>query len=110
MKAEELKNVVTQFTKGILGKYTNFGMCFAVCSPLATYLQMCGVGVDLVRGEIYINGDTYEHYWLKQPNGDIIDPTASQFNQIGGYNMPDIYLGAKPDYYKLTSSELPINL
>lgn len=40
------------------------------------------------------------HHWvLLHPDGRIIDPTASQFNNLTGKNMPDIYFGAPPDWY-----------
>lgn len=99
MKDKELLRITTQFTKGILGKRESKGMCFAVCSPLQSYLSMCGVQVDLCEGWVRTDAIDYEHYWLRISDGRILDPTADQFNSLKIPAMPQVYLGEKPEHY-----------
>ena len=96
---KKLKRVISEFTKGILDKNKPEGMCFAVGCALSGYLNFLGYDNDIIEGEIIINEDSYEHYWIKY--GElIIDPTASQFNNRNGKKMPKIYIGKKPNHYK----------
>ena len=44
---------------------------------------------------------TCEHFYLLLPDGRILDPTASQFIAPDGSDMPEIYLGAKPEWYNV---------
>jgi hypothetical protein len=100
MTQKQLLKIVTGFTNGILGKDRNpDSMCFAVCAPLQSYLSLCGIQSELIEGEIHDKEDTYNHFWIKTKDGNIIDPTASQFNQFTGKDMPMIYVGPKPDWY-----------
>lgn len=39
------------------------------------------------------------HYWLDMLDGNILDPTASQFKRPNGKRMPQIYHGPKPEWY-----------
>lgn len=109
IESKELKRIVTGFRKGLLSGESPVSMCYAVCAPLSGYLSFIKVDNVLTEGEINIGDDIYGHYWLTMPNGDIIDPTADQFNQLLGVNMPKVYIGAKPDYY-LTGKEIQIEL
>ncbi len=103
MTDKELLKVVTGFRKGILGKRKPLKMCYAVCWPLCSYLSICKVPTKLTEGEIKLashnEGITIGHYWLTLKDGRIIDPTASQFNGMGYDDMPEVFLGTKPDYY-----------
>lgn len=91
-----LKSNVLSFRKGILGKKSSHKMCFAVCAPLQGFLELMGYQVELVEGE-YQNTN---HYWLQLPDGNIIDPTADQFQTPTGEPMPKVYIGKKPEWYK----------
>ena len=101
MTDKELKKIVTKFTKGILDGKPSKNMCFAVCLPLHSYLSICEQETELINGEIPIGDDIYQHTWLQLPDGRIIDPTADQFNALLDKKMPLIYIGQKPDWYKI---------
>jgi hypothetical protein len=92
MKDKTLLRITKEFTEGILGDRSPHKMCFAVCAPLQTYLSFTSkFETELVEG--CVNTD-WQHFWLKLPDGRILDPTASQFK-----GMPQIYLGALPENY-----------
>ncbi len=92
----ELKNIVTQFRNGIVGRQRVKGRCYMVCAPLSTYLDLISFPNKLIEGNIY--GD--EHWWLKFEDGTICDPTASQFKKPDGSKMPKVFIGEKPKWYK----------
>lgn len=94
-----LEEICTEFREGILNGGTSLDMCFAVCAPLQSYLEMCGYQTELVMG--YVGSGN--HYWLRLPDGTIIDPTADQFNYLlkKRNKMPPVYIGDKPDWYRL---------
>lgn len=77
-------------------------MCYAVCAPLSSFLEMCGCENELTEGIVKLNGHnkgiTINHFWLTLPDGRIIDPTGSQFNGMGNENMPVVYVGEKPQW------------
>lgn len=79
---------------GILGTKTSLDMCFAVCSPLQSFLELAGYDTELIMGYVGIGN----HYWLRQADGTIIDPTADQFNYRLKDKMPPVYIGKKPDW------------
>ena len=101
MGDKELIRVATSFTKGVLGKKEPTGMCYAVSCSLQGYLSLCDLETELIEGDIKIGKDIFNHYWLKLPDGRILDPTASQFKTPEGEEMPKMYLGEKPKWYKL---------
>jgi hypothetical protein len=90
-----LRQIVSEFRKGILGKRNSAAMCYAVCAPLQSYLGLIGYETELVEGDF----GTTNHYWLELPDGTIIDPTADQFS-TPMRKMPKIYIGPLPDWYK----------
>jgi hypothetical protein len=102
MTDKELIKITGQFTKGVLGKRTSKDMCFAVCAPLQSYLSLlCETPSDLIEGEIKVGKQLHSHYWLRLLDGRILDPTANQFKTPDGKDMPMVYLGKKPTWYKL---------
>jgi len=104
MSDKELIKVVTGFRRGILGRRKSTCWCWRICLPLEAYL--IGIGVDnrITEGEVHLashnKGINIGHFWLTLSDGRIIDPTADQFNGMGHDDMPKVYLGKKPDYYK----------
>jgi hypothetical protein len=64
-------------------------MCFAVSAALQGYLSSCGVETELVEADF---GHT-NHFWLRLPDGRILDPTADQFG------LSPVYLGKLPTKY-----------
>lgn len=100
MSDKELLKIVSEFTKGILGKRSSKSMCFAVCCPLQGFLSLIQIYCKLQEGYIEIGAtEIYAHYWLKLPSGKIIDPTADQFNELCLIKNPRIYIGDKPEHY-----------
>ena len=91
MTNKQLLKYVSAFRRGILSGAASDLMCFAVCAPLQPLLQMDGVECELTSGMV---GDM-EHYWIELADGRIIDPTADQFSE----NMPEVYIGARPENY-----------
>lgn len=92
----ELRSTVLSFRKGVLGKEPSDRMCFAVCAPLQGFLSILGYDTQLVEGDF---GRT-NHFWLKLPDGSIIDPTADQFRKPDGSPMPKVYIGELPAWYR----------
>lgn len=99
MKDKELLRTVRGFTKGLLGGKPSFNMCYAVCTALQGYLSFCKYKTTLTEGEIMIDNEIHQHFWLTREDGLIIDPTADQFNLKLRMQMPAIYIGIKPDHY-----------
>lgn len=97
MEDKKLILVADEFRKGILNKRKSSSWCYAISAPLASYLRFCGYPCELVCGCVGDTEDYYtEHYWIALPDGQILDPTADQFN--GG--TPRVYLGLKPNNYE----------
>ena len=98
MTEKKLRRIVEEFRAGILtgtnGSPRN--MCFAVCSALAGYLHFEDIDCHCTEGKV----GRHQHYWLTLPSGQIIDPTASQFKAPGKVDMPEVYIGEKPAWYK----------
>jgi hypothetical protein len=102
MQHSELLKLVTDFREGILDGKPSVRMCFAVCAPLSSYLDFVGVENELIEGEA---GDM-QHFWIKLPDGNIIDPTADQFFLLWGCNkMPPVYIGPQTDLYGNINNE-----
>lgn len=104
MKDKDLIRTIQSFTRGILGKRKPNGMCLAVCAPLQSFLLMGECYTKLVEGEIHINGDLWNHFWLELKDGRVIDPTASQFKKPDGSGMPKVFIGEKPYWYTINKA------
>jgi hypothetical protein len=89
MTDAELVEFVADFREGILDGRPSDMMCFMVCAPLVTLLNMYGVKCEMVSGE----DDERNHYWLKLADGRVLDPTADQFNGSQHRRLPPVYLG-----------------
>ena len=100
MTDKQLLGCATSFRKGILGNKSSIDMCFAIAAPLEGYLSALGVDCCLIKGKVLfedgIDKLECEHYWLDIGNGNILDPTADQFDYR---MMPPVYLGSKPGWY-----------
>jgi len=97
----KLKQMAADFTKGLLGSRPSNQMCFAVCTALAGYLNFSGYHCRLTEGKV----GKCEHYWLTLPDGTVLDPTADQFKQPSGDAMPRVYVGEKPEWYKISDNK-----
>jgi hypothetical protein len=103
MTDKELIKTVTSFRSGILGRISPLKMCYAICGPLSTFLEIVGCKNELTEGTIILNGHnkgiTINHFWITFPDKRIIDPTSSQFNGFGNEDLPTVYFGEKPKWY-----------
>jgi hypothetical protein len=104
MSDKELIRITTQFTRGLLGRKKVKSMCFVATAPLQGFLSACGVETKLLEVEIEIETKDEIHIWnhfcLELEDGRILDPTANQFKTPEGEEMPNVYLGKKPKWYK----------
>ena len=114
MTDKQLIAATRQFRNGLLRskgmfrpKSDHFGLCYMVSAPLQGFLSISGIETELLRYDVKIFGQKAEtnHFCLKLPDGRILDATASQFHTPEGEQMPDIYLGAKPDWYTVKSQK-----
>ncbi len=97
---EELRPQVQGFREGILNGSSSKNKCFMVAFPLEGFLNAVGYSCKLVSGTIDIDKfSEYEHFWLELAHGVIIDPTADQFQDPDGHDMPEVYIGEKPKWY-----------
>ena len=80
----EIHKLVTDFTKSVLGEYSQDNMCFTVRYPLSLYLENLGYENQIVCGnyqnEISPKNGT-PHFWLQlnDVSKTVIDPTIGQF-------------------------------
>jgi hypothetical protein len=96
-----LRRIVGEFRRGMLGKGSSALMCFAVCAPLQSLLEMAGYPTELIEGEV----ENTEHYWLQLPDGRIVDPTADQLTAPDGSAMPKVFIGEKPEWYLVSQRD-----
>ena len=97
-QTDKILQIVKGFREGVMGDLSSNSRCFMVCYSLVGYLNFSGYQCNLIQGCI---GD-WEHFWIKLPDGSIIDPTADQFNCPDGSPMPQIYYGDKPKWYEVS--------
>lgn len=97
-RASTLQRAAEGFRKGLLGKGSSKFMCRAVCMPLQGYLSVIGYETELVQGNVDLGDYDMEHTWLKLVDGQILDPTADQFDELG---LPPVYIGPLPQAYSV---------
>ena len=97
MSDKKLLKFVAAFRAGILNGRSSAMMCAAVCLPLQTLLSCChGIEATIETTEFA----EVNHYWLRLPDGRILDPTADQFG------LEPVYLGPLPRVYALRKARL----
>jgi hypothetical protein len=95
MNDQKLIQVCRAFREGLLDGASSEAMCFVVASSLSGFLSAHGVKTEVVEGSLGV----MNHFWLRLPDGRILDPTADQFNTLElsppltSEILPDIYLG-----------------
>ncbi len=96
MTQNELLELVTDFSQGLLkkAKVTHAGNCLLMSEILKEYLSLFGISTLLINVKVREVSKKINHYCLIMENGDIVDATASQFN-----NMPIVYIGELPANY-----------
>lgn len=97
-RRSHLQKVCEDFTRGLLDGEPSTSMCYVVCTALAGFLGFFErLRCEPVEGMV---GEDH-HWWLSAPDGGIIDPTADQFNGRGNPDMPLVYIGPMPSWYRL---------
>lgn len=94
MSQVDVGKIAKQFTKGILDGRPSTDMCYIVCSPLVSYLRVCGIECELTEGNIHHCENDLHHFWITLSDGRIIDPTADQFGLL------NIWAKKQPSNYK----------
>lgn len=89
--------IATGFRNGILGMEDSKEKCLMVSASLEGLLRFSGYDCTLTEG---IVADWF-HFWITFPDTTILDPTADQFSKPNGENMPPVYIGGKPKWYKV---------
>jgi hypothetical protein len=89
MTDKRLLAIGKNFRRGIVDKNSSNRYCYMVCAPLAGYLHYLDMVVEVVEGEV---GDN-QHFWIRLPDGRVLDPTADQFNDQVSSPLPPVYLG-----------------
>jgi hypothetical protein len=100
MNDKQLVKFAAEFREGILDGRSPDSMCFMVCAPLVTLLNMHGVKCTMVNGDVDFGEDEINHYWLALPDGRVLDPTADQFNGTEHRRLPSVYLGPPTAIHK----------
>jgi hypothetical protein len=97
MSDKKIKRIAIEFRKGILGDRQSKSWCFAVSAPLCSYLSVCGIRGNVVEGKV----GRHHHCWIELKDGRIVDATADQFKNPDGEPMPSVFVGLKPEWYKV---------
>jgi hypothetical protein len=98
---KQIVKICSQFRTGVIGRGKSKNKCYMVTAPLHAYLKFLKIECDLIEGFVTIGEQITNHFWITLPDKRIIDPTADQFNEIKGKDMPKVYLGEKPTWYML---------
>jgi hypothetical protein len=94
---KQLLKAARDFRTGVLDGRPSAFMCYAVSMALQGYLSWSlGVETDIVSADF----PEINHYWLKLPDGRILDATADQFG------LDPVYLGPLPLKYETRQARL----
>ena len=89
MTLDELQQYAFDFRNGILDGKSSEDMCWAVCAPLQSLLEVMEIPCRLTE----LSFPHINHYVIELPDGNIIDPTADQFG------LEECYVGPMPKKY-----------
>jgi hypothetical protein len=93
MSDTKLLKFVKSFRHGLGVRGDGRFECFAICAPLVTLLNMEGWQGQLKTGNVKFDLGECNHYWIELEDGRVLDPTAAQFNERLGLDLPRVYLG-----------------
>ena len=85
----KIRQVAVDFREGLIGHGSPAGKCFMVSGALQGFLEFSGIKTQMVEGEV----GHWNHFWLRFPDGTILDPTADQFG------LEPVFIGEKPEKY-----------
>lgn len=86
----DLLTYAREFREAVLQGASSERMCAALSAPLHAAFQALGIQSQLVVSDL---GEC-EHIFLRLAGGQVLDPTADQFNWCSRQNLPGVYLGA----------------
>lgn len=95
----DLYNIAYDFRVGLLGEGSPEGHCFTVSAPLSSLLRgIYGIDCELVSTDHSENPNScwYEHYWIKLPDGRVLDPT---FDQFCSEEVVPVYIGPPTEFH-----------
>jgi hypothetical protein len=85
----ELSNYTREFRDAVLQGSSSEWMCVALSAPLHAAFQARGIPSQLVVSDLGF----CDHIFLRLPDGQVLDPTADQFNWCSLQKLPGVYLG-----------------
>lgn len=80
------------YQKWIDDNVPTFAHAYGSCSEMTALMRHAFPELTRVRGHY----QTYPHWWLTAPNGEIVDPTARQFWDTTGVYHPHNEAGGEP--------------
>lgn len=86
----DLLTYARDFREAILQGDSSDRMCVAISAPLHAAFRARGTPGHLVAADL---GEC-EHIFLRLADGQVLDPTADQFNWCSRQKLPGVYLGA----------------
>ncbi|CAN7600352.1 hypothetical protein [Acidovorax delafieldii] len=78
------------FRETVLQGCSSQRMCVALSAPLHAAFRARGTASELLIADL---GEC-EHVFLRLADGQVLDPTADQFNPFSREKLPGVYLGA----------------
>lgn len=101
-ETENMEMHIIEFVYGLLkrAKVKHAGNCLVMCEVLQEYLLVFWRIRTLLKNcQVKRGSESVNHYYLEQEDGTIIDPTACQFEDQNGKQMPQVYFGKLPTNY-----------
>lgn len=86
----DLLTYAQDFRESVLQGCSSQWMCVALSAPLHAAFRARGTASELVVTDL---GEC-EHVFLRLADGQVLDPTADQFNWCSRQKLPGVYLGA----------------
>lgn len=86
----ELLTYAREFREAILQGASSERMCVALSAPLHAAFR----GLDIPSQLVISDLGECEHIFLRLADGQVLDPTADQFNRCSREKLPGVYLGA----------------
>lgn len=96
MPPSRLLEYATALRAAVIADSSSAMLCMAITAPLHSALQRLGVKTLITASEL----DTCNHLFLTLDDGQVLDPTADQFNTPGSPRYPPVYLGPMLDIHR----------
>ncbi len=96
MTEAEIKAYTLAFRRAVLQDEPSDLMCAAISGPLAAALRLLGVPARVVEAGLEWGG----HVFILLTGGQVLDPTADQYNDRVDPPHPEVYLGPPSDLHR----------